>query len=53
MAFMNECREENNYSDKAYKEMKILFTTTFPYIARHLTQKEEEQVDHIIQVGLF
>lgn len=53
MAFMNECREKNNYSDEAYKEMKILFIKTFPYIARHLTQKEEERVDHFIQVGLF
>lgn len=53
MAFMNECREENNYSDKAYKEMKMLFITTFPYIARHLTQKEQEQVDHLMQFGNF
>lgn len=53
MAFMNECREENNYSDKAYKEMKMLFITTFPYIARHLTQKEQEQVDHLMQIGIF
>ena len=42
--FMDECREENNYSDEAYKEMKMLFITTFPYIARHLTQKEKERV---------
>lgn len=53
MAFMNECREENNYSDKAYKEMKMLFITTFPYIARHLTQKEQDQVDDLMQFELF
>ncbi len=53
MAFMNECREENNYSDEAYKEMKMLFITTFPYIARHLTQKEQGRVDDLMQFGLF
>lgn len=53
MAFMNECRQKNNYSDKAYKEMKMLFITAFPYIARHLTQKEQEKVDDLIQFGLF
>ena len=53
MAFMNECREENNYSDEAYKEMKMLFITTFPYIARHLTQKEQERVHRLMMIGLL
>lgn len=53
MTFMNECRDQNNYSDKAYKEMKMVLITTFPYIARHLTQKEQKRVDNLIQSGLF
>ena len=53
MSFMNECRNENNYSDKAYEEMKMLFITTFPYIARHLTQKEQERVNELMQFGIF
>ena len=53
MAFMNECRDENNYSDEAYQEMKMLFIKTFPYIARHLTQKEQEQVHSFMRFGLL
>lgn len=53
MEFIDECREENNYSDEAYKEMKMLFITTFPYIARHLTQKEQKRAHDLMQSGLF
>ena len=46
--FMSEIREGQVYSDNAYKKMLMLFLRTYPYVARHLTQKERDKENGVI-----
>jgi len=36
------------YSDEACEKMWLMFIKTFPYIARHLTQKEQERIHDLM-----
>ena len=38
------------YSDEACEKMWLMFIRTFPYIARHLTQKEQERIHDLMQL---
>ncbi len=46
--FMDEIRKGQVYSDNAYKKMLMLFLRTYPYVARHLTQKEQNKENGFI-----
>jgi hypothetical protein len=46
--FMTEIREGQVYTDNAYKKMLMLFLRTYPYVARHLTQKEQNKENGFI-----
>lgn len=48
MAFVNGIQKEHNMSDVAFEKMKKLFINTYPYIARHLTQKEYDRVKTLL-----
>ena len=48
--FMDEIRKGQVYSDNAYKKMLMLLLRTYPYVARHLTQKERDKEDGVIIV---
>lgn len=48
MAFINEIQKKNDMSDTAFEKTKKLFINTFPYVARHLTQKEEMRVRKLL-----
>ena len=48
MAFINEIQKKKGMSDTAFEKTKKLFINTFPYVARHLTQKEERRVRNLL-----
>lgn len=39
--------------DTAFEKMKKLFINTFPYVARHLTQKETMRVRNLLMFDLM
>lgn len=53
MAFINEIHKQHDMSDTAFEKTKKLFICTFPYIARHLTQKEEMRVRRLLMYDLI
>lgn len=53
LAFFNGVFEHQELSAIAYNRVKQMFIRTFPYIARHLTSKEQERVSSLIQSGLL
>lgn len=53
MAFVNGIQKEHDMSDVAFEKMKKLFINTYPYVARHLTQKENERVKTLLTYGLM
>lgn len=53
MAFINEIRKQHDMSDTAFEKTKKLFICTFPYVARHLTQKEEMRVRRLLMYDLI
>lgn len=48
IAFINGIQKKHDMSDTAFEKAKKLFINTFPYVARHLTQKEEMQVRKLL-----
>ena len=44
MCIMNEQRKGVIYSDDAFKNLKEFMLQVFPYVSRHLTDKEKERV---------
>jgi hypothetical protein len=47
MSIMNQLQEGDIYSDEAFDSIKSFLLGTFPYIARHLTDKEKERIDSL------
>lgn len=53
MAFINGIQQEQDMDNEAFIKMKKLFINTYPYVARHLTQKEKERVKTLLMYGLM
>lgn len=53
MAFVNGIQKEQDMSDVAFEKMKRLFIKTYPFIARHLTQKEQEKVKELMKYDIL
>lgn len=53
MAFVNGLQKEHDLNEVAFEKMKHLFITTYPYVARHLTQKEENRIKTLLANGLI
>ena len=53
MAFINGIQQEQDMDNEAFKKMKKLYINTYPYVARHLTQKEKERVKTLLMYGLM
>ena len=53
MAFLNGIQHKHNLDNIAFEKMKKLFINTYPYVARHLTQKERERVKTLLMYGLM
>ena len=47
MSIMNQLQNGDIYSDEAFDSIKSFLLGTFPYIARHLTDKEKERIDSL------
>ena len=52
MTFINDLYNKE-LNDNAFKTMKDMFMRTYPYVARHLTSKEQERVKSLLQFGLL
>lgn len=44
MAFLNTIQEGDGLDKDAFESMKHMFLATFPYISRHLTEKEKKRL---------
>lgn len=53
MAFINGIQHDNDLTEDAFKEVKLMFIHTYPYVARHLTEKERNRVKHLAFNGLL
>ncbi len=53
MAFINEIQKKNDMSDTAFEKTKKLFINTFPYVARHLTQKETMRIRNLLMFDIM
>lgn len=53
MAFVNGIHKDQDMSEVAFEKMKRLFINTYPYVARHLTQKEKTRVKELATFGLL
>lgn len=50
MAFLNTIQEGEGLDKDAFESMKHMFLTTFPYISRHLTEKEKKRVISLFEI---
>ena len=41
-------RKKHDYGKVAFEKMKHLFINTYPYVARHLKQKEQNRIEHLL-----
>lgn len=53
MAYFNGIQKEHNMDDAAFEKMKLIILNTYPYVARHLTQKEQMRVQKLLLNGLL
>lgn len=53
MAFVNGIQKEQDMGEVAFEKMKRLFINTYPYIARHLTQKEQNRVKQLLSFDII
>lgn len=51
MAFLNRIQQDQDMCDEVFKKMKKLFINTYPYVARHLTQKENMRMKKLLTYG--
>lgn len=51
IAFLNGIQQNQNMCDEAFVKMKRLFINTYPYVARHLTQKERNRIKNLLMYG--
>jgi hypothetical protein len=50
MSFMNRIHSGKKFDENAYNEFKEIMIRAFPYVARHLTEAEKEQVSVAIMI---
>ena len=48
MAFINSIQDEHDMDKTAFEKMKKVFINTYPYIARHMTEKEKQRVKTLL-----
>ena len=48
MAFVNGIQKNHDMSEVVFEKVKHLFINTYPYVARHLTQKEQNRVKTLL-----
>lgn len=53
MAFLNGIQQEQDMDNIAFEKMKRIFINTYPYVARHLTQKEKMRIKKLLMYGLM
>lgn len=53
MAFVNGIHKKHDMSDVAFEKMKKVFINTYPYVARQLTQKEQNRVRTLLAYGII
>lgn len=53
MAFINGIQHHQNMDEDTFEKMKKLFINTYPYVARHLTQKEKQRVRDLLSIPHF
>lgn len=53
MTIMNELRSGGTYSDEAYDSMKKFLLQVFPFICRHLTEKEKERIKSLTEIPAY
>lgn len=53
MIFINGIQQRQYMDEATFEKMKRLFINTYPYVARHLTQKEKERVKSLLMYGLM
>ena len=53
MAFLNGIQQDQDMDNTAFEKMKKLFINTYPYVARHLTEKEKMRVRTLLMYGLM
>lgn len=53
MTIMNELQSGYTYSDEAYSSIKDFLLQIFPYVSRHLTEKEKEKIKSLTQIPAF
>lgn len=53
MSVMNELHSGDTYSEEAFDQIKEFLLQIFPYVSRHLTEKENGRVKELIQIPAF
>lgn len=49
MAFINSIQNNHDMDKTAFEKMKKVFINTYPYIARHMTEKEKQRVKTLLE----
>lgn len=50
MIFINGIQHRRYMDEETFDKMKLLFINTYPYVARHLTQKERQRVRTLLSI---
>lgn len=53
MAVLNKQREGATYSDEAFDALKHFLLVLFPYVSRHLSDKEKKQIRSLAQIPAY
>ncbi|HHF0511865.1 hypothetical protein CGI74_23540 [Vibrio parahaemolyticus] len=53
MSILNQQREGTLYSDEAFSSLKSFMLRVFPYVARHLTSQEKEQIEVLMMIPSY
>lgn len=53
MAILNEQRDGVTYSDEAFDALKQFLLTLFPYVSRHLSNKEQERIQSLTEIPAY
>lgn len=53
MSIMNGLRSGTLYSDESFDELKTFLLNIYPYVCRHLTEKEKERVQSLMMIPSY
>lgn len=53
MSTFNELRSGVEYSDEAFENIKTFLLNVYPYVCRHLTEKEQERVQSLSMIPAY